>query len=118
MSPDTPNPSALSTGERLGLVLDARRIAQAELARRLGVSPSTVNHWLTDRNKLGLDDCKLIGKATDVNPVWLGFGVGPMDASPAPESPPVIVPPPERISTPPPQPPARAQPSRRPRKAA
>lgn len=118
MSPDTSNDSALSAGQRLGLVLDAKHIAQAELARRLGVNPSTVNHWMNDRNKLGIDDCKAIGKATDVNPVWLAFGVGPMEASAAPESPPVIVPPPERISTPPPQPPARAQPAKRPRKAA
>ena len=117
MSHDTPNYAAMKPCERLGVVLDVKNVSQAELARRLGVSPSTVNHWLTDRNKLGLDDCKAIGKATDVNEVWLGFGVGPMDASAEPESPPVIVPPPERISTPPPQPPARAQPPKR-RKAA
>lgn len=118
MSHDTPNHADMTAGERLGLVLDMKHISQAELARRLGVNPSTVNHWMNDRNKLGLDDCKAIGKAIEVNPVWLGFGVGPMDASAEPESPPVVVPPPERISTPPPQPPARSAPVKRTRKAA
>lgn len=38
---------------------------QAELAKRLKVSPSNVNQWVTNRRPIPIDKCYAIEKATD-----------------------------------------------------
>lgn len=97
--------------ELLAEALEFRGVSQAELARRLGRDPSTVNHWLTERNKLGIEDCALVADALEIRAPWLAYEDGPMlDPKDAPDAI-TTVPPPERVSTPPPQPPARALPS-------
>ncbi len=106
----------VSTPTRLNEALTATGTTQQDLADKVGVVKATVLHWCSGRNELSIKTAEKIAEALNIRAAWLAFGDGPMRESPS--TPITTVPPPERISTPPPQPPARAQPSRRPRKAA
>lgn len=61
---------------RLVGALEATEVSQAELARRLGVNPATVSHWVTGRRELSLKRIALIAKALGVEPQSLAFQGG------------------------------------------
>ncbi len=94
--------------DRLQQVLIARDVSQAELARRLDVVPSAVNHWLSGRREPASQTLSAAAAVLEVRVAWLAFGDGPMVGnSPAP---PPTPPTPKRRTVPPP---ARSRPKKR-----
>lgn len=63
---------------RLAAALDERGLTQAVLARRAGVNPSSVSHWVTGRREPDLDTINSVAGFLGVSPAWLAFGVGEM----------------------------------------
>jgi transcriptional regulator with XRE-family HTH domain len=70
--------------DRLRLALEQSGLSQAELARRIGVTPGAVSLWLSGETKaLKASNAVLLAKHLGVSPEWLATGRGPMrpDAS-------------------------------------
>ncbi len=72
-------------GERLREFLAAKGMTQAELARRLGVSPAYVNDVITGRKNVTLNFANRLSPEIDLSPYWLIWGAGPMGAREADE---------------------------------
>ncbi|MCX8017659.1 MAG: helix-turn-helix transcriptional regulator [Rhodocyclaceae bacterium] len=65
--------------ERLRLALEQAGMSQAELARRIGVTPGAVSLWLSGETKtLKASNAVLLAKHLGVNPEWLATGRGQM----------------------------------------
>lgn len=68
------NLPAMSMSDRIREAREAKGLSQSELARRLGVTPQTVQQWEaagTGPKRSRLPD---LGKELDVSPVWIEFG--------------------------------------------
>jgi transcriptional regulator with XRE-family HTH domain len=63
-------------GERLKFIMTCRReMSQKTLAKKLGVSPSTVSAWrLNPMNIPDLSKIEALAKVLKVAPCWLAFG--------------------------------------------
>lgn len=62
---------------RIRAALDTAQMSQSELARKIGVQPSAVNHWLSGRSKaLKAENLVRIAKALSVSADWLETGMG------------------------------------------
>lgn len=65
--------------DRLRLALEQSGLSQAELARRIGVTPGAVSLWLSGETKaLKASNAVLLAKHLGVSPEWLATGRGPM----------------------------------------
>jgi len=62
------------TGERLRLTREALGLSQAELCRRVGISPAAWNNAETGDNRLGVDNAMELCKATGVTLDWIYLG--------------------------------------------
>ena len=51
---------------------------QRELARRMGVAPSTTSHWMTGRRLPDSEVIAAVARALGVRAAWLAFGEGSM----------------------------------------
>lgn len=56
---------AINTGMKLDNYLSKENISQAELARKLGVSPGMVWQWLNDHRRIAAEQVLPIERATD-----------------------------------------------------
>ncbi|WP_281537191.1 helix-turn-helix domain-containing protein [Parasutterella excrementihominis] len=66
-----------SISERLKYALDLRGMSAAELARKLGVSKTSVSLWLSSTTKdLAATNALNAAKILEVDPYWLVFGTG------------------------------------------
>jgi transcriptional regulator with XRE-family HTH domain len=61
-------------GERLRVTREALGLSQAELCRRLGISPAAWNNAETGDNRIGIDNAMLLCKATGVTLDWIYLG--------------------------------------------
>ncbi|MEH6460644.1 LexA family transcriptional regulator [Chitinimonas sp. JJ19] len=65
--------------ERMQAAADAAKVSQADIARHLGVSRSTVNQWFNGRaHSLSADYGARAATFLNVNALWLSSGKGPM----------------------------------------
>jgi len=71
--------------DRLRLAMQGPpKVSQAELARAIGVSPPSVNDWLSGKTvALKGENLKRAARKLGVNAGWLGLGEGPMHGSAA-----------------------------------
>lgn len=63
---------------RIAAALAFARLSQADLARRLGVTPNAVNAWVSGRNKPDTDNLEKIAIETGTSFEWLATGRGEM----------------------------------------
>ncbi|GAB5505274.1 MAG: hypothetical protein Rhirs2KO_04370 [Rhizobiaceae bacterium] len=70
-------------GGRMLRARDSAGLSLAELARRLGVQPSTVQAWENDRSQPRANRLSMLAGVLDVSLSWLlhGVGSGPTDES-------------------------------------
>lgn len=61
---------ACSTGERIAAYRKVIRVDQKELACRLGVKPSTMNHWETGYTPISVYDLKRVAQALRIPASW------------------------------------------------
>jgi len=61
-------------GERLRLTREALGLSQAELCRRVGISPAAWNNAETGDNRLRVDNAMELCKATGVTLDWIYLG--------------------------------------------
>jgi DNA-binding XRE family transcriptional regulator len=61
-------------GERLRVTREALGLSQAELCRRLGISPAAWNNAETGDNRIGIDNAMLLCKTTGVTLDWIYLG--------------------------------------------
>jgi DNA-binding XRE family transcriptional regulator len=61
-------------GERLRVTREALGLSQAELCRRLGISPAAWNNAETGDNRIGIDNAMLLCKAIGVTLDWIYMG--------------------------------------------
>lgn len=97
----------MTFSERLQRALDDRAMSQAELARRVEVNPSTVNHWLSGRREPPSQTVGRITAALDVRAAWLAFGDGAMTETA--DAPPPTPPTPKRRTISPPAAPSASK---------
>ncbi len=65
--------------ERLAIALTKAKISKAELARRVGIKPPSVNGWFSGKAKfLRGENLLSAAAALGVNDQWLATGTGPM----------------------------------------
>lgn len=65
--------------ERLTIAIDKAEISKAELARRVGIKPPSVNGWFSGKAKfLRGENLLSAAAALGVNDQWLATGTGPM----------------------------------------
>jgi transcriptional regulator with XRE-family HTH domain len=64
-------------GDRVAAAREALGVAQAELARRLGVKPQTVAAWEADRSEPRANKLQMLAGVLGVPMVWLMSGEGP-----------------------------------------
>lgn len=69
-------PDADTLGGRLSRTREAMGLSIGLVARRVGVSPKTVQEWENDRSEPGVDRLSLLAGVLSVNLVWLLHGVG------------------------------------------
>ena len=73
----------MALADRIQQRLDVLTMNQAELARRAGVKPASVNNWLSGKTKtLKGENLLRAATALQCNPRWLSSGVG----APTPDS--------------------------------
>ncbi|WP_312328371.1 helix-turn-helix transcriptional regulator [Stenotrophomonas sp.] len=67
--------------ERLTIAIARAKLTKAELARRVGISPPSVNGWFTGKAKfLRGENLLAAAKALGVDESWLATGKGPMES--------------------------------------
>lgn len=74
-----------TVSDNLKTLMKATGYNQSKVAELLGVSPSTVNHWLHEKRKIDLEDLTRLGEVFGIDPQELLTG-GELIASP-PEPP-------------------------------
>lgn len=73
--------------ERLIRFLNSERLTSVELAERISVSPASISHLLSGRNKPGFDFLvKLFEQYPGLNPEWIILGRGEMYHTDTPRS--------------------------------
>ena len=74
------NDANMPLAERLKLAMKKSKISQVNLATACGVSPPSVNGWLSGKSKfLRGENLLSAAKALNVSPDWLATGEGRMD---------------------------------------
>lgn len=56
-----------------------RAVTQAQIAASVGVTEGQVGHWEKGRQVPDLPTIEKLAAALSVSPVWLSYGVGPME---------------------------------------
>lgn len=64
--------------KRIVAAMAFARLSQADLARRLGVTPNAVNAWVSGRNKPDTENLEKIAIETGTSFEWLATGRGDM----------------------------------------
>ena len=66
--------------ERIKIAMEAKKVSQSELARRLNVTRGAVHLWCSSATKeLTASNALRIARELKVNPYWLVFGEGSME---------------------------------------
>lgn len=63
-------------GGRLSRARDAACLSSAQLARRIGVQPTTLQAWERDRSQPRANRLSMLAGVLNVSPSWLLCGVG------------------------------------------
>lgn len=71
--------SVYTVGDRLKHAMAARRITATELAKKLGVSKSSVSNWMAGKG-IGTPNLRELSKVLEVDYWWLATGVHERDA--------------------------------------
>lgn len=61
----------MSLGKRIASLRNEKRLSQAELAKRISVSPSTIGMWETDQRAIKDDDLVSLANSFDVSVDYL-----------------------------------------------
>lgn len=69
-------PDADTLGGRLSRTRDALGLSIGLVARRVGVTPKTIQEWENDRSEPNVERLSLLAGVLNVNLVWLLHGVG------------------------------------------
>lgn len=77
-------PDTATFGDRLAAARDAANMTQAQLARRLGIKPSTLINWEDDLSEPRANRLSMLAGLLNVSIVWLLTGEG--DGVEAPDS--------------------------------
>ncbi|KIT18080.1 helix-turn-helix domain-containing protein [Jannaschia aquimarina] len=75
-SDDWFDPETTTFGDRLAGAREAAGLSQTELARRLGVKPSTMKRWEEDRAEPRANRVQMLSGLLNVSLVWLMTGEG------------------------------------------
>lgn len=77
-------PDTATFGDRLAAARDAASMTQAQLARRLGIKPSTLVNWEDDLSEPRANRLSMLAGLLNVSIIWLLTGEG--DGVDAPDS--------------------------------
>ncbi len=69
-------PDTATFGDRLAAARDAANMTQAQLARRLGIKPSTLVNWEDDLSEPRANRLSMLAGLLNVSIVWLLTGEG------------------------------------------
>ena len=61
----------MSTGKRIKQILDNRRLTQKDLALKIGVTKTSVSHWIRGENEMGISQLAKISQELNVSADWL-----------------------------------------------
>ncbi len=68
---------AATFGDRIVAARDAMGMTSAQLARRMGIKPATLQSWENDRSEPRANKLQMLAGLLNVSMVWLMSGEGP-----------------------------------------
>lgn len=69
----------MTIGERIKLLLAAKKMTQADLSRDFNVTRGTINQWVSTDKTIGYETiCRFLNRFPDLNARWFLLGTGEM----------------------------------------
>ena len=72
----------MTLGNRIKLIRDNEELSMADFAKRINVSPATINQWEKSKHAPSPSAMYLIAETFNINEEWLRTGNGEMKAPP------------------------------------